>query len=177
MKSIESNSNTLEASVLDKNIKSLDLTLKDAVCEFRKDYILSVAQQTATFDIYSMSRTLNYDRSELSKFVNETDVKPQIKQLQETYNPNDWYTKNSKAKSGNAIIQEIISESIAENNFDIKKATTKFKKKYITQKVQQYGIDKAAKLLNVDERTIRNHLFDNYKIVHISPADLTTMVN
>ncbi len=151
---------TLETSVIKSDLSSLDLSLVNATYEFRKEYILAIAKQTAKFDIYAISRELKYDRSELSKFVNESAVKPQLNEVQKTYNPNDWYSKNH-SQTTNPITREVIAEAISDNNFDIKKATTRFKKRYVSHKVKQYGIKKAAELLLVSERTIRNHLVEN----------------
>jgi hypothetical protein len=162
----------LENSVLDTNKSNIELSLSDAVYEFRKEYIVAVAQQTAKFDIYAMSRTLNYDRSELSKFVNETAVKPQLTQIRETYNPSEWYTKSPTVEITDPIIREVIVESISENDYDIKKATSRFKRKYVNKTASQHGIKKAAEILEVNERTIRNYLNPI-----IADIDLTSRLN
>ena len=167
----------LESSITDNKPSSLDVSLNEAVFDFRKEYILAIAKQTAKFNIYSISRALNYDRSELSKLINETSVKPEIDKLQKEYNPGDWFSKKVTSEISSPLTQEVIIESISENNFDIKKATVRFKKKYITQKVNQHGVKKTAEILCVNERTIRNHFLENYNINNISITNISTLIN
>jgi len=157
----------LEGSVIEKNSSILEQSLTDAITDFRKEYILATAQNTQKFDIYSMSRKLNYDRSELSKFVNEKNVKPKILQMQKNYSPKDYFQTNKEYS--NPITKEVVSESISTNNFDIKLATNRFKKKYITYVVKEYGFEKASELLDVSSRTLKNHFSNN--------TDLSAMVN
>jgi hypothetical protein len=157
------------------------MKMDEAVGYFRKEYLGTAAEHigkvndsTGKFNVYDLAGKdkFDYDRGELSGLIEKYDVKPTGGADGETKAAEDIASKIS-----DPIVRRVFRESVATNDYSLSSATKRFKDIYVNSIVREIvkelaeklpgysldeyerlGVRKAADVLDVHWKTVRNNL-------------------
>ncbi len=136
-------------------------SLGEATGYFRSAYIAKTAEYTGKTNISDLanSRVLDFDRSELSRIVNDYGIKDYLLTLQESRDgAGEKYERDVAASIFDPIVRRVFREAISGGYFGLKEATDRFKDIYVNNLAEDMGISGASAVLGVSERTVRNRM-------------------
>lgn len=139
-----------------------EYSLKDAKNFFIKNYIGTLALYLGESKIKNMSKTLNYDRSELSDKINQLGIKDIFNEIKENKNKIDYrssiddYIIKSGSEQVDSVTKRVLSEAIINADYHLTNQINRFKEMYTNTIVREHKLNKASKILGVTKRTTRN---------------------
>ncbi len=133
------------------------MSWKDAKYGFQAGYILGMAIENQESTVYHLAGDLGYDRSELDQKVSEFEIRDAISSIGDIpVDPRE--VDVASAVFSDPIAKRTFREALESGNPDLSIATKRFQMTYTSHVVNFMGVEIAAKILEVSERTVRTHV-------------------